>query len=89
MSWQGLSAAASWARSAMQQGLDEHSDTFKVPSGAIFAILTPFKEKDLSVDEEAMARYLKVQSRAQAALLSAYAAAQGIMASDVRRQHYV
>ena len=68
MNWQGLSAAASWARSAMQQGLDEHSDTFKVPSGAIFAILTPFNHgtEDLQVDEEALVRYLKVQCCAQA-----------------------
>ena len=74
MSWQGLFSAASWARSAMQQGLDEHSDTFKIPRGAIFAILTPFKE-DLSVDEEAIVRYLKVQSGAQAAQLSVVAVA--------------
>lgn len=67
MSWQGPYTAASWARSAMQQGLDEHADTFKVPRGAIFAILTPFKATDLKVDEEALVRYLKVQSGAQAA----------------------
>ena len=84
MSLQDLSTAASWARSAMQQGLDEHSDTFKVPKGAIFAILTPFREADLKVDEEAIVRYLKVRF-----LLSVEAVAKVIMASDMCRQHYI